>query len=68
MKFSYNNSINRSTSKSPFQIIYGSSLKNASELRQLDRGEISSAKVEEFVEHSKNINEEVRKHIIKKNT
>ena len=64
-EFVYNNSINRSTSKSPFQIVYGSSLKNASKLMQLDKGEISSAKAEKIVEHLKNIREEVRKHIIK---
>jgi len=34
----------------------------------LDKGEISSAKEEEFLEHLKNIHEEVRKHIIKMNT
>ena len=66
-KFAYNNSVNRSTGKSPFQIVYGNSPRIVSELRKLDKGEISSAKVEEFVEHLKNIHEEVRKHIIKMN-
>ena len=37
-------------------------------MRQLDKGEISSAEAEEFVEHFKNIHEEVRKNIIKMNT
>ena len=67
-EFTYNNSVNRSTSKSPFQIVYGSSPRNASKLRQLDKGEISSVEVEEFVEHLKNIHEELRKHITKMNT
>ena len=59
--------MNRSTSKSPFQIVYGNSPKNASELRKLDKGEISSVEAEDFVEHLTNIHEEVRKHIIKIN-
>ena len=33
VEFAYNNSINMSTSKSPIQIIYGSSPRNASKLR-----------------------------------
>ena len=52
-EFTYNNSINRSTSKSPFQIVYGNSPRTTFELRKLDKGEISSAEVEEFVEHLK---------------
>ena len=66
-EFAYNNSINRSTGKSPFQIVYGNSLRTASELRKLDKGKISSAEAEEFVEHLKNIHEEVRQHITKMN-
>ncbi len=67
-KFVYNNFVNKSTGKSPFQIVYGSSPRNVSELRKLDKGEISSAEAKDFVEHLKNIHEEVRKHIIKMNT
>ena len=66
-RFAYNNSINRSTSKSPFHIVYGSSPRKAYELRQLNKGEISSAKAKEFVEYLKNDHEEVRKHITKMN-
>ena len=67
-EFAYNNSVNRSTGKSPFQIVYGSSPKNAYELRQLDKSEISSAEAKDFAEHLKKIHEEVRKHRIKMNT
>ena len=66
-EFAYNNSVNRSTGKSPFQIVYGSNPRNASELRKIDKGEISSAEAEDFAEHLKNIHEEVRKHITKIN-
>ena len=33
IEFAYNNYVNRSTGKSPFQIVYENSLRNASELR-----------------------------------
>jgi hypothetical protein len=66
-EFAYNNSVNRSTGKSPFQIVYGSNPRNASELRKIDKGEISSAEAEDFAEHLKNIHEEVRKHIARMN-
>ena len=65
-KFGYNNFVNRSTSKL-FQIVYGNSPRTASELRKLDKGEISTTEAEEFVEHLKNVHEEVRQHITKMN-
>ena len=65
--FAYNNSINRSTGKSPFQIVYGNSPRTISKLRKLDKGEISSAEAEEFAKHLKNVHEEVRQHITKMN-
>ena len=67
-EFAYNNFVNNSTRKSPFRIVYGRSPRNDYELRTLDKGKISSAKAEDFVEHLKNIHEEVRKHITKMNT
>ena len=66
-EFAYNNSIKRSTSKSPFQIVYENSSRTTSKLRKLDKGEISSAKAEEFAKHLKNVHEEVRQHITKMN-
>ena len=38
-KFSYNNSVNRSTGRSPFQILYGSSQRTTLELRKMEQGE-----------------------------
>lgn len=67
-EFAYNNSFNRSNGKKPFQIVYRSSVINDSKLRKMDKGEISSVQAENFVEHLKNIYEEVRKHITKMNT
>ena len=46
IEFAYNNYVNRSTSISPFQIVYGSNPINAFELRQLDKGVTSSTEVE----------------------
>ena len=66
-EFAYNNSIHMSTSKLPFQIVYGNSPKTASKLRKLDKREIRNAEVKEFVEHLKNIHEEVRQHITNMN-
>ena len=47
--------------------MYGNSPRTTLELRKLDKGEISSGEVEEFVEHLKNIHEELRQHITKMN-
>ena len=66
-KFSYNNSINRSTSRSPLQIVYESSPRTTLELRKMEQGERTSAKVEEFAKHIKYLHEEVPAHITKMN-
>ena len=47
--------------------MYGNSPKTTSELRKLDKGEISSVEAEEFAKHLKNIHEEVSQHIIEMN-
>ena len=56
-----------STGRSPCQIMYGSSSRTAPELRKMELGERTSAKAEEFVEHVKNLHEEVHAHITKMN-
>ena len=48
--------------------MYGNSPRTTSELKKLDKGEISSAEAEEFAKHLKNVHEEVRQHITKMNT
>ena len=67
VEFSYNNSVNRRTGRSPFQIVYGSSPRTAPKLRKMEQGERTSAEVEEFVENIKSLNEEVHAHITKMN-
>ena len=59
--------MNRSTSRSPFQIVYGSSPRTAPELRKMEKGERTSAKAKDFTKHVKNLHEEVCAHITKMN-
>ena len=63
--FAYNNSINRNTGRSPFQIVYGCSPRIALELRKMEQGERTSAEPNEFAEHIKHLHEEVHAHITK---
>ena len=65
VEFSYNNSINRSTSRSPFQIVYGSSPRTTPKLRKMEQGERTSAEAKEFSNHIKSLHEEVHAHINK---
>ena len=67
VEFSYNNYVNRSTDRSPFQIVYGSSPRTTPELRNMEQGERTSAEVEQFFEHIKCLHEEVHAHITKMN-
>lgn len=64
-EFAYNNFINRTTGKSPFQIVYGSSPQDVSDLKKLERGDRNSAEAEDFAKHMKSLHDEVRKHIDK---
>ena len=67
-KFAYNNYVNKTIEESPFHIVHRSSPRNSLELRKLDKGETSSSKADDFLKHMKNLHEEVRNHIIKRNT
>ena len=43
--FAYNNSVNRSTSRYPFQIVYRISLRTKLELKKMEQGERTSVDV-----------------------
>ena len=59
--------MNTSTCRFSFQIMYGSSPRTTPKLRKMEKGERTSAEAEYFVEHVKNLHEEVRAHITKMN-
>ena len=64
-EFSYKNSVNRSTGRSPFQIMYGSSPRTSPKLRKMVQGERTRSEEEDFVENVKNLHEKVHVHINK---
>ena len=59
--------MNKNTGRSLFQIVYGSSPRIALELRKMEQGERTSVEVEDFVEHVKNLHEDIHAHITKIN-
>ena len=47
-EFAYNDLVNRSTGKHPFQIVYGMNLRGVSDLRDLKQSEFRSMGAEDF--------------------
>jgi hypothetical protein len=66
-EFAYNDSVNRSTGKIPFQIIYGMQPRGVSELRDSEKTATSSASAEEFVETMKELHMQVKERLMKSN-
>jgi hypothetical protein len=66
-EFTYNDSVNRSTGKSPFQIVYGTQLRGVSELRESEQTTTSSASEEEFAEVMKELHSKVKQRLINSN-
>jgi hypothetical protein len=66
-EFSYNDSVNRSTGKSPFQILYGTQPRGVSELRDSEHTATSSASAEEFAETMKELHSRVKQQLIDSN-
>jgi hypothetical protein len=66
-EFVYNDSVNRNTGKSPFQILYGTQLRGVSELRELEQAATSSASTEEFTEAMRELHSKVKQQLQKSN-
>jgi hypothetical protein len=66
-EFAYNDSVNRSTGKNPFQIVYGTQPRGVSELREIEQATTSNASAEEFAEAMKELHDEVKQRLINTN-
>jgi hypothetical protein len=64
-EFAYNNSVNKSTGKSPFQVVYGMQPRGISELRDSEQTPTSSASAEEFAEAMKELHGQVKERLLK---
>ena len=59
----YNDSVNRSTGQSPFQVVYGMQLRGILELRDLEKIATRSASAEEFAEAMKELHSQVKERL-----
>jgi hypothetical protein len=59
-EFAYNESVNRTTGQSLFQIVYGMKPRRISELRDLEQTATRSASAEEFAEAMKELHNQVK--------
>jgi hypothetical protein len=66
-EFSYNDSMNRNTGRSPFQILYGIQPRGVSELRESGQVETSSSHAEEFAEAMEELHTKVKQRLQKSN-
>jgi hypothetical protein len=66
-KFTYNDSVNQSTGKSPFQILYGTQPRGVYDLRESKQVETSSARAEEFAEAMQELHTQVKQRLQKAN-
>jgi hypothetical protein len=64
-EFAYNDSVNRSIGKSPFQIVYGRQPRGVSELRVSEQTDTSNASAGEFAEVMKEIHTRVKERLLK---
>jgi hypothetical protein len=66
-KFAYNKSMNISTGKSPFQIVYGMNPRGVSKLRDLDQSEFKSVGAEDFAAEMQELHNQIKEQLKKRN-
>jgi hypothetical protein len=59
-EFAYNDSLNRSTGRIPFQIVYGMQPRGVSELKDLEQNEFRSASEEDFAKGMKELHSQIK--------
>jgi hypothetical protein len=64
VEFSYNDSVNRSTGQSPFQVVYGIQSRGISELRDSKQMATRSASAEDFAEAMKELHSQVKQRLL----
>jgi hypothetical protein len=62
-EFAYNDSPNRSTGQSPFQIVYGMQPRGVSELRDLEKNEFRSAGAEDFAAEMQELHNKIKERL-----
>jgi hypothetical protein len=66
-EFAYNDSVNRSTGKSPFQIVYGMNLRGVSEFRDLKKSKFRSVGAEDFIAEMQELHNQIKEQLKKSN-
>ena len=62
-EFTYNDSLNRSTGQSPFQIVYGMQPRGFSELKDSEQAEFRSASAKDFAEGMKELHNQIKERL-----
>jgi hypothetical protein len=60
VEFANNDSVNRSTGKSPFQIVYGMNPRGVSELKDLKQGEFKSTGAKDFAAEMQELHNQIK--------